>query len=47
MLSLEEFIRLKTDFISGNINLEEAKNIVWKDLNENSRSFSSNRTLES
>lgn len=39
MLTLEEYIRLKADFISGKIDLKEAQNILWKDLDENNRSW--------
>ncbi len=39
MPTLEEHIRLKADFISGKFNLKEAQDILWKDFDENNRSW--------
>jgi transposase-like protein len=39
MLTLDEHISLKADFISEKINLKEAQDILWKDFDENNRSW--------
>lgn len=39
MLNYKDILQLKEDFLNGRVLIKEAQNILWKDLDENSRSW--------